>query len=61
MKFLGVLIPLVVNLTVFADSTDPPDIHSQTLYDYVYGVEVRLPISNARFDSAFMWILLMSR
>ena len=36
MKFLGVLIPLLVNLTVFADSTDPPDIHSQTLYDYVY-------------------------
>jgi len=37
MKYLGILIALVVNLTVFADSTDPPDIHSQTLYDYVYG------------------------
>ena len=37
MKLPGILIALVVNLTVFADSTDPPDIHSQTLYDYVYG------------------------
>ncbi len=46
MKFLGVLIPLVVNLTVFADSTDPPDIHSQTLYDYVYGGQAGGQTSN---------------
>jgi len=30
------LIPLSLSLTVSADSIDLPDIHSQTLYDYVY-------------------------
>jgi hypothetical protein len=31
------LIPLLLSLRVSADSIDPPDIHSQTLFEYAYG------------------------
>ena len=37
MTLMPLLILLLLSLTVYADTIDPPDIHSQTLYEYVYG------------------------